>query len=195
MIRNKIVPLALSVITAAFCIPAIAHAYMNPYDVLLSSELLLPSQPRETSDRVDRQQRESAVRREREQEEIFAEQNPTDPDEALFLDELENSNFNYDAAPILGEDPAPVDPEFMMMMRTLERIKQNQAQTKMDAQVRQQAFLLLEESGLHGGAPLRNNGLAPTGAGSILAILVILFAVVFTIRRARQSEKLTQAHS
>ncbi len=193
MIRHKIVPLALSGITAVFCIPAIAHAYVNPYDVLLSNELLLPSQPRETTDRVDRQQRESAVRREREQEEIFAEQNPIDPDEATFLEELENSILDHDAAPILGDDPASVDPEFMMMMRTLERIKENQAQTKMDAQVRQQAFLLLEEAGLHRGAPL--NSLAPTGAGSVLAILVILFAVVFTIRRARKSEKQTQAHS
>lgn len=185
----------LTAAALAILLPIAAHAYMNPYDVLLSDDLLLPSQPRTTIDRVERQQSESTARREREQEEIFAEQNPVVVEEvAPELEEL------HGAAAAPAELPiTPEEREFNSLLRSLERIKENQAQAKYDSQVRQQAFLLLEEAGLHGGAPLHTGKggrpLAPTGAGSVLAMAVMFLAGVWTLRRVRRSEKMTHAVS
>lgn len=183
--------------TLAF-VPGVAFAYMNPYDVLLSNELLLPSQPRETADRVDRQQSESAARRQAEQEAIFAEQHPA----ALEEEAAEGSGEDalHDAAPDLTLSDSPENREFLTLMRTLERISENQSQAKAEAEIRQQAFLLLQQEGveLHSGAPLlsgKGDGLAPTGLGTVAAVITMACGAAWTLRRAWKTERLTRTVS
>ena len=186
--------LALAALLTIVCAPVV-HAYVNPYDVLLANELLLPPQPRMTEDRLDRQQLESAARREEEQAAIFAEQHPP----ALEQLEAEVIDETHTAAP--AEVAAPTTPESMEMlslMRALERIKESQSQAKAEDAIRQQAFLLLQENGieLHSGAPLlqgRGDGLAPTGAGTIVAVIVALAGIAWTVRRALCAGKATRA--
>ena len=182
--------LALTALLTLVLAPA-AEAYVNPYDVLLANELLLPPQPRMTEDRLDRQQLESAARREEEQAAIFAEQHPA------ALEQVE-ADAAEDTGTATAEEAAlpetQLSPDMLSLMRALERIKENQA----EAAIRQQAFLLLQENGieLHDGAPLlqgKGNGLAPTGAGTVLAVLVALTGIAWTVRRALRAGKATRA--
>jgi hypothetical protein len=189
------------VLTAAtLLIPSLAQAYMNPYDVLLSNELLLPSTPRETGDRITRQQSESAARRDAEQAAIFAEQHPAAAEEPTVEEDAQ-----HDAAPAEGLEDTPENREFLTLMRTLERITETQARVKAESEIRQQAFLLLEEQGieLHGGAPLLpgpgtgkgGKGLPPTGAGTMAAMATLLAGAAWTLFRARRTDRVTQVVS
>lgn len=191
MMISTIKTLALS----AFCVIAFApaaQAYVNPYDVLLANDLLLPPQPRMTEDRLDRQQRESAARRDEEQAAIFAEQHPPVLEE-LDTEALESELHGAAEEEIVLPD-TPENMEMLSLMRALERIKDNQVEARQTEAIRQQAFLLLQENGLelHSGAP---NDLAPTGAGTAIAIVVALAGIIWTIRRACHSSKLTRVHS
>jgi len=185
MIKQKLYISALGGLIGLIAVPMAAYAYLNPYDVLLSQELLLPSSARESLERVERQQRESAARRDREQEVIFDEQHPPLPEEALVL--IEGEEGLHGAAPLNSEDG--LDREFLSLLRALERIQDN----KQEQEIRQQAFLLLQEQGieLHGGAPMlagKGSNLAPTGAGTTLAIMLLLIAGVWIVRRAKRGE-------
>lgn len=193
MHMNKHIRTAL-IVSALACMPAAAQAYLNPYDVLLSHETLLPAAPRDTRERVERQQAESAARRDREQTEIFAEQHQAAPEE--------ETDFTQDTGwhGVVPALPSEVNYEFNALLRTLERISNTQAEAKAKAQLQEQAYLLLQQQGitLHGGAPVlsgKGTGLAPTGAGTAMAILALLAAIVWTVRRAWRSGKFVQAHS
>ena len=187
----------LALTAATLLIPSLAMAYMNPYDVLLSNELLLPSTPRETGDRIERQQSESAARREAEQAAIFAEQHPAAAEE--------EEDPAHDAAPASELPDTPENREFLTLMRTLERITETQAKAKAEAEIRQQAFLLLEEQGieLHGGAPLLpgpgdgkgKKGLPPTGAGTMAAMAMLMGGAAITLIRARRTDSVTEVVS
>ena len=185
MFKQKIMLSALSGLIGLIAVPMATYAYLNPYDVLLSQDLLLPSSARESIDRVERQQRESAARRDREQEIIFNEQNPPLQEEDLVL--IEGEENLHSAAPMDSEDE--LDREFLSLLRALERIQDN----KQEEEIRQQAFLLLKEQGieLHGGAPMlagKGSNLAPTGAGTTLAIMLLLIVGAYTIRRAKRGK-------
>ncbi|MDD3896429.1 MAG: hypothetical protein PHU04_01100 [Candidatus Peribacteraceae bacterium] len=187
--------LALTALLTIVLAPA-AHAYVNPYDVLLANELLLPPQPRMTEDRLDRQQLESAARREEEQAAIFAEQQPP----AVVQLESETEGESHTAASEETTASTPESMELLSLMRALERIKTSQAQAKAEEAVRQQAFLLLQQNGieLHGGAPLlqgKGNNLAPTGAGTVAAVILALAGIAWTMRRAYRSSRLAHTHS
>lgn len=196
MMHLKFRTLALTALLTIVLVPA-AHAYVNPYDVLLANELLLPPQPRMTEDRLDRQQRESAARREEEQAAIFAEQHPP----AVVQLESEIGGESHAAAPEDAVGPlTPESMELLSLMRALERIKTSQTQAKVEEAVRQQAFLLLQQNGieLHGGAPLlqgKGNDLAPTGAGTVAAVILALAGIAWTMRRAYRSSHLARTHS
>jgi len=188
MIKQKLILSALVGLMGLIAVPMAAYAYLNPYDVLLSQELLLPSSARESLERVERQQRESAARSDREQEVIFDEQHPPLPEEALVL--IEGEEELHSAAPLDSEDE--LDREFLSLLRALERIQDN----KQEQQIRQQAFLLLQESGieLHGGAPMlagKGSDLAPTGAGTTLTIMLLLLVGAWVIRKARKCNSVT----
>jgi flagellar biosynthesis GTPase FlhF len=190
--------LALALMT--LLLPSMAHAYVNPYDVLLSNELLLPAQPREASDRVSRQQSESAARRDAEQAAIFAEQHPAAAEEWTEEEEALHGAATEQEMALSDE---PVNREFLELMRTLERITDTQAKAKAEAEIRQQAFLLLEEQGieLHGGAPLlpgptgKGKPLPPTGAGTAAGVMTLIGGAVWTILRARRTERMTRVVS
>lgn len=192
MYMHKNIHIALIAFTLV-CVPVAAHAYLNPYDVLLSNETLLPAAPRDAIERIERQQEESAARRDREQTEIFAEQHPAAPEEET--DFTQDADW-YNAATL----PSEVNYEFNALLRTLERISDTQAEAKAKAQLQEQAYLLLQQEGivLHGGAPVlsgKGTGLAPTGAGTAMAILALFTAIAWTVRRAWRSGKFVQAHS
>lgn len=188
----------LSIALLLLLVPSMAHAYVNPYDVLLSNELLLPARPRETADRIDRQQAESAARRDNEQAAVFAEQHPAAAEEPSAKEEAFHGAAPEEewATTADGE----VDREFLTLMRTLERISETQARAKAEAEIRQQAFLLLEEQGvaLHGGAPLlpgKGSGLPPTGAGTVAAVAILMLGAAWTLFRARRTEGVTHTVS
>ena len=186
MLKRKTAFSALAGLIVMIAVPVSAYAYLNPYDVLLSNDLFLPTTARESLERVERQQRESAARRDREQEIIFAEQHPPLPEEEVAL--IEGEPALHAAAPLSGEDE--LDREFLALLRALERIQGDRA----EREIRQQAFLLLQEQGieLHGGAPMlagKGSDLAPTGAGTTLAIMLLLIVGVWTIRRAKRGKQ------
>ena len=134
--------------------PVVASAYLNPEDVLLNADLYAPPRVRETEEAVRRQQRESAQRREEEWNKEYAKQHP---------------------APVV-----PVEPEYtyeadggvlnlgigeMELLRTIRLLE------RIDAK---------QETIRHTGAP----PLAPTGAGGIIAVMTMVGAVGWTIKKA-----------
>lgn len=167
--------------------PNLAHAYLNPEDVLLNRELFLPPSSREADDRASLQGKEAAARREREQQRAFELQNPKEP--VLQEEEPEvlhgsapqmpaGGFYVYPAAPAqqqtLFGSPAnaglteSANLELMRTMRLLDRVNQNQVAPRFEAQT------------LHSGA----GDLAPTGAGGVVAVLTMIGAVFGTLLRA-----------
>lgn len=194
-IKNTLGNLVLALCLGTFALPSVAHAYLNPYDVLLSQDLLLPASSREAEARIARQQRESERRREEEFNAVFDEQHPEVP-EVVFEENSSEEVFRAAAPEVAGADDQYVDREFLSLMRTLERVKQNQTETAL----RQQALAMLEAEGFHSGAPLGGKGflqtnssnLAPTGAGTVVAFLVMLIAIGWTWRRLNKAETLAK---
>lgn len=144
--------------------PLAALAYMTPEQVLLSESMYLPPRTRESQDRVERQRQVSANRREQEQEEAFAIQNP--PDEPERVEDLQP------AAPVEGALTAD-DRSLLRTLRLLQRADNHQR----DMRVMQYAG----DHRLRGAPPL-----APTGAGSVAISIVMVGAVVWTMRRAKR---------
>ena len=197
MTARRILTVCGAAAVIASQLPAAAYAYLNPYDVLLSQELLLPSAARDAQSRVERQQDESAARRDREQEEIFAEQHPATTEETTLLEAAEDDTALHDAA-----GSTEINYELNALLRSLERISDQQTRARAESEIRQQAFLLLQAEGnvlqLHEGAPVLpgyGTGLAPTGAGTALAVLVLFSAIAWTVYRAQKGSRLTHAGS
>ncbi len=165
--------------------PGATLAYLEPEEVLLNRELFLPPAAREAKERSDIQAKESAARRVREQERAFTLQHPV-------IEEVVE-----DEVPLRGSAPAMLPPgafyaypvpmqgntfygqptflnagpnmdaanlELARTMRLLTRVNQNQAASEF-SQV------------LHSSA----GKLAPTGAGSVLAALVLIGAMIATL--------------
>lgn len=183
-------------------VPHAAFAYVNPEDVLLNRELLLPPSSRESQQRSEIQAQESAARREREQDAAFALQYP-------YEEELYEDDFLYEEEPLQASAPAfpqggflaypvPVqgnvlygnqalgatsvgngnldaaNMELLRTMRLLARVNQNQAQTG----------ILQHGQSLHAGAPL-----APTGTPMMIATATIMGAILWTMGRAKKAER------
>ena len=149
-------------------IPSTAQAYLLPEEVLMSEQFYVPPRTRESEMIVRRQSRESALRREEEQDAIFAEQHPI-VEEEFFVDEFPEEQL-YGSAYNDSDFFRTEDIELLRTLRLLERV------------VSQQEVLRLQS--LHGGAPYNPNPLAPTGIPSILTALTMFGAVGYTIRRA-----------
>lgn len=149
-----------------------AYAYLTPEEVLLSEELYLPPRTREALDRVDRQQRVSNVRRNREQETLFPLEFPT---------EMPSMEESYTTSSMNGsfDELGAFDMELLRTLRLLERVE-----------ARQQVLPYGES--LHSGAPAsayQRPDLAPTGPGSILSVLAMMGALGWTLRRAKKAEE------
>ncbi|MDP6561710.1 MAG: hypothetical protein QF793_02175 [Candidatus Peribacteraceae bacterium] len=171
--------------------PTTALAYLNPEEVLLSRELFLPPTAREAQARTAIQSGESAARREREQDRAFELQHPI-VEEPVFASAPEPTGQfgfpqgGYYVVPagaqgglpqgIFGSVPQaglddPANLELLRTMRLLSRVNQNQATSQL-------------QQVLHSSA----GDLAPTGAGSILAAMVMLGSIFYVLRRAKKSE-------
>jgi len=141
-------------LVGALIVPFTTSAYLRPEDVLLGTDIYAPPRNRETEETVRRQQRESALRRDEEFANEYNEQHPA-PVEPL---EEEFSINTLDGSFSLGVG----DLELLRTIRLLERID-----------TRQEALR-------HEGAP----PLAPTGAGGIIAVITMLGAVGWTLKKA-----------
>jgi len=182
--------LTLIVALAILVAPASALAYLNPDEVLLSRELFLPPSAREGQMRTLLQSGESAARREREQQRAFALQHPVVQEPVLAATPEPTQQFGfppggYYVIPTGAQGLPPgifgaasgtsglgdsANLELLRTMRLLSRINQNQAVTQLQQ--------ILQSSA---------DDLAPTGAGSIAAALLMLGAVVYVLRRAKKS--------
>ena len=187
MMIRKITLLTAFILIA---LPQSTLAYLSPEDVLLNRELYLPPSAREAQDRSALQAQETAARREREQQRAFEAQKPAPTvdviDEPLhgaapqqpsvpegYIAVPINSTYNgqqvYGSAPNQNSQDA-ANLELLRTVRLLDRVNQNQNTAQFSTQV------------LHSGAP----DLAPTGAGSVMA-LIVLFATAFAILRKSRS--------
>ncbi|MFH1444246.1 MAG: hypothetical protein ABIG34_02550 [Candidatus Peregrinibacteria bacterium] len=168
LLRGTLLVLGLVVAPAAL-------AYLSPEDVLLNKELYLPPTRREAALRVEQQARESADRREREQEILFKAQQSS-----------ESSSAEAVPMPLEGNGAAPEytgsfsqeDLRLLQTIRLLDRVQRNQ-----QVVLYGDRLLPMQVDSLHGGAPL-----APTGAGGILSGITMLGAVGWTLLRAQKGK-------
>ena len=147
--------------------PTTMHAYLLPEDVLFSDKIddYMPPQPRSSQVNVRSQQLISERRRNAEQEAIFAEQRPPEP----VVEQVEEPM--HAAAP-----EAPADTVAQRTnMRLLERIQERQDVLYLESELRR--------LGLHSGAP-SGRPLAPTGPGTVAAIVTMFGAMGWTLKRA-----------
>ncbi len=157
-------------------IPQIALGYITPEEVLLNRELYLPPSAREAQMRTDIQAQESDDRRAQEQEDYFDAQYPEEEEEFI---EPELHESAPDEEVTLSEE----DRTLLESLRLLTRVQDNQETTRLQQQI---LYLTGQQQNMHAGAPL-----APTGAGSVLAVLTAVGAIVWTLWKARRSEKMT----
>ncbi|MFA7681540.1 MAG: hypothetical protein WCX61_00755 [Candidatus Peribacteraceae bacterium] len=151
---------------SALLIPASASAYLLPEEVLWN-DYYVPPRARDVEEAASRQARESADRREAEQEAIFAEQHPPEP---VIVEE--ETTDAHTAAPSDNTSLEGIDLEVLRTIRLLERIDARQD-------------VLEDLSSLpafHTGAPLEP--LTHTGPESIFAAVMMLGAVGWTLKRA-----------
>lgn len=166
-LRGAILIFSLSVAPAAL-------AYLSPEDVLLNKELYLPPSRRESEDRVSEQSRESAERREREQNILFDAQHSSEASSAAAVAVPVE---NYGAAPAESSFSAE-DLRLLETIRLLDRVQRNQEVTLYGQRV-----LSIQADSMHGGAPL-----APTGAGGIISAITMVGAVGWTLLRAKKGK-------
>ena len=151
---------SMLLLTAVLFAPVTARAYLLPEDVLLGNDLYIPPRTRDASQRAEEQAAESAARREAEQAAEFARQHPAPPPETAT-----SSPSNYDIPMDMGVNVTlgSSEMELLRTIRLLERVDQNQYIVQ------------------HAGAP---QPLAPTGAGGVIAVMTMVGAVGWTIRKA-----------
>lgn len=166
-----------SLLILGLCLAPAALAYLSPEDVLLNKELYLPPTKRETDTRVQEQSRESAERRDREQEILFGTQHSSEASSAAPV-----------PMPVEGNGAAPEgvsadDYRLLQTIRLLDRVQKNQ-----QVVLYGERLLPMQVDGLHGGAPL-----APTGAGGILSAITMVGAVGWTVLRAKRGKVITRS--
>lgn len=192
MIRKQPLLTALIFIT----LPQSTFAYLSPEDVLLNRDLYLPPSAREAQGRSTLQTQETAARREREQQRAFEAQNPTPVVDVVeeplhgaapeqpsvpegYIAVPINSTYNgqqvYGSAPIQQNQDA-ANLELLRTVRLLDRVNQNQATSTVQFQGQT----------LHSGAA----NLAPTGAGTIMALMTLLAVAFAIVRKSRKSTAL-----
>ena len=170
----------LALITS-FAIPSVAHTYFTPEDILLNQAFFLPPHNRETDERIERQIRRSAERREAEQAAAF-----TKPEPESVAEEL------HGAAP--AADPlSGVSENDLELLRAIQLLDRRDERMLGRVQSQQASYTTYYGGGpqaqvLHGGAPLP---LAPSGPGTALGGLAVIGGVLWTIRRLRKQQAKT----
>jgi hypothetical protein len=171
--KTHLTALALGVL-----IPLQGIAYFTPEDVLLSNEFFLPPTARESQNRTTAQQERAALRREREQETLFAEQRPINVlGEDAFADILQDGETVHSAAPAVTLTEKDIE-----LLNTL-RLLDSREQRLLDRVYTNQTILQYygdRPEFFHGGAP----PLSPTGLPGVLSAVLMVGAVGWTLRRA-----------
>lgn len=194
----------ITLITGLLALLALPHAVnAQNYDYIPSTEFFSQfATPRTAESLVEKQRVLAAQRRNAAQEEYFAAQEPQD--ETLRASAGEEESQNQVAQ---NEDPNTfLSPQTLATLRALERIEKQ----RQEADLRTQALSLLgaDAAGynLRSGAPLEqgkgkggvylpnqpqflptnNPDLAPTGAGSYMALFAVLTAAVATMLWSRK---------
>lgn len=156
-----------------------ALAYTSPEDVLLNKDLYLPPTARGADDRISQQNRESADRRAREQEILFKEQSS-----ASVAAEAPAEHPGAGDGSATAIDPGSLsasDIKLLSTLRLLTRVEQSQRVLQYGSRTLQDGTVL------HAGAPL-----APTGAGSIAAAVLMTGAMAWTLWRAKKMRAMTR---
>lgn len=151
----------LLVIAASFLVmsPTTILAYSTPEEVLFQNDFFFPPTNRDAEARVQKQKEERLERFKKQQEKDLQEPSPVEPTPSL---EETLASLN-DALESIEQQNTP---DARRDTRLLERIERREQPTALPSR--------------HSGAPL-----APTGAGSVVAVGAILAAALWTIRRAR----------
>ncbi|MDP7069234.1 MAG: hypothetical protein QF815_01800 [Candidatus Peribacteraceae bacterium] len=191
MIRKQTLLTALALVL----LPQSAAAYLDPEQVVLNREMFMPPSARASQERTKIQFGESAARRDREQERAFALQHPVEEvpiEEPVMLSAPAMPPGGFYAYPMPMQGGAygqplfgapsgmPTDTanlELLRTMRLLSRVNQNQVLSGFQ-----------QQQLLHSSA----DDLAPTGAGTVLAVMTMMGAVIYTMRKARASEKIVR---
>lgn len=167
--HTKTTKAAAAIATALMCMTSTgtAIAYLTPEEVLFHEDLYVPPSPRDVDARVEAQRQRSEARRNAEQADLDPAPEP--------VEEPMEEEPTHGAAPDEEDDVSDeLNRELLQTIRILNRINQDQEQ-----------FYIGGDEPTHGGAPL-----APTGAGTVLAVLATLGAVFVTYRRAVRASKL-----
>lgn len=185
--------------TLALLVPTLAQAYLSPYEVLVSPELVWPTRPRESEAKVQWQQEQSALRREAEQQANYDAQHPA-------AETASSAPSSTAASSAANEEEDALDPELKSLLRALERLQENQEKASLRAEalsmLREEGLMVVPEETVHGsagfletgkGLPAKGKGpLTPSGAGSTLAIMVGLTAIGWTFRRTTAARAVTR---
>lgn len=163
-----------AILLLSLSVAPVAQAYLSPEDVLLNKELYLPPTRREADERVNQQSRESADRREREQEILFETQRSSESSAAVVPAPSDGNGAAPDEMGSLSAE----DMRLLQTIRLLDRVQRTQ-----QVVLYGDRMLPLQADSLHGGAPL-----APTGAGGVLSAVTMLGAVGWTMLRARKGK-------
>jgi len=187
MLKPKYIALWM---TLAILAPAVAQAYVSPYEVLLTPDLIWPPSPRDSEAKVEWQHQQRDLSR------FPRPRSASSSSHASTSSAASSATTSEDTA-----EEAALDPELKSLLRALERLQDNQERASLRAEalnmLREEGLLVVPEEGVHGTADLLSQGkglsakgkgpLTPSGAGSMLAIMTGLTAIGWTIRRTASS--------
>lgn len=168
----------LTLLAIATFLPLPAQAYMTPEEVLESGDFVAPPPNARNAEAARAAQEAEYDARAAEEAEAEAEaQEEASMPDGNTIDDLHGS---ADEEEVIDWDPEGSDltADERRDERVLDRVERN----RLDDMAQNGGVVLHGSAGqepLHGGAPL-----APTGAGTVVAILAIAAATGFTIRKA-----------
>ncbi len=169
----------LTLLALATFLPLPAQAYLTPEEVLESSDFITPPPNARNAAAARAAQEAQYDARAIEEADAEAEQaaQESSPDDNT-IDDLHGSADEEDVID-WTPDGTDLSAEERRNERVLDRVERN----RLDDMAQNDGGVVLrgsaDQESLHGGAPL-----APTGAGTVVAILAIAAATGFTIRKA-----------
>jgi hypothetical protein len=169
----------LTLLALATFLPLPAQAYLTPEEVLESGDFVAPPPNARNAAAARAEQEATYDARAAEEADAEAEQAAQEsaPDDNT-IDDLRGSADEEDVID-WTPDGTDLSAEERRNERVLDRVERN----RLDDMAQNDGGVVLrgsaDQESLHGGAPL-----APTGAGTVVAILAIAAATGFTIRKA-----------
>lgn len=170
---------------ATLLIPSLAFAdYLTPEQVLNSDQNAgffdPPPSPRDAQAVQARQQASVASRRAAEQSSYFAQFSSASAASSVDDSGLHGAAPTSEPSAVSGQDSSLS----LQDQRILERVKQQQAQAALDAEVAARMQVLASQQSLHSGAPLSSSG-----PGTILSAFLLAGAGLWTVWKAKKMEK------